>query len=76
MNTVITACANCRIVLEGGLEHYEMDTEVIGLTELVAKYLEQGLNRLVSALWHQRQMLFILSIYRKPGDGLFEFCSH
>ena len=42
VNTVITACANCRIVLEEGLEHYEMDTEVIGLTELVAEYLEQG----------------------------------
>ena len=44
VNTVVTACANCRIVLEEGLEHYEMDTEVIGLTELVAEYLEQGID--------------------------------
>lgn len=40
VDTVITACANCRIVLEEGLEHYEMSTQVIGLTELVAEYLE------------------------------------
>lgn len=40
VSTVVTACANCRIVLEEGLEHNEMDTEVIGLTELVAEYLE------------------------------------
>jgi Fe-S oxidoreductase len=43
VNTVVTACANCRIVLEEGLEHYDMmDTEVIGLTELVAEHLEVG----------------------------------
>ena len=41
VDTVVTACANCRIVLEEGLEHYEMETQVIGLTELVAEYLEQ-----------------------------------
>ncbi len=40
VHTLVTACANCRIVLEEGLEAYEMDTEVIGLTELVATYLE------------------------------------
>jgi Fe-S oxidoreductase len=38
--TLVTACANCRIVLEEGLEHYEMDTEVISLTELIAEHLE------------------------------------
>jgi Fe-S oxidoreductase len=39
VNTLVTACANCRIILEEGLEHYEMDTEVISLTELLAEHL-------------------------------------
>ncbi|MCU7855446.1 MAG: (Fe-S)-binding protein [Candidatus Thiodiazotropha sp. (ex Lucinoma borealis)] len=39
INTMVTACANCRIILEEGLEHNEMDTEVISLTELVAEHL-------------------------------------
>ena len=39
VQTLITACANCRIVLEDGLEHNHMKVEVIGLTELLAKYL-------------------------------------
>jgi len=43
VKTVITACANCRIVLEEGLEHYDMmDTEVIGLTELLAEHLPES----------------------------------
>ena len=42
MKTLVTACANCRIILEEGLEHNEMDTEVLGLTELVAEYLAAG----------------------------------
>lgn len=37
--TLVTACANCRIVLEEGLEHHHMQVEVIGLTELLATYL-------------------------------------
>lgn len=37
--TLVTACANCRIVLEEGLEHNEMNIEVVGLTELIAEYL-------------------------------------
>ena len=37
--TLITACANCRIVVEEALEHYHMNVEVIGLTELLAQYL-------------------------------------
>jgi Fe-S oxidoreductase len=42
VKTVVTACANCRIVLEEGLEHYDMlDTEVIGLTELLAEHLPE-----------------------------------
>jgi Fe-S oxidoreductase len=36
---VVTACANCRIILEEGLEYYEMAQEVIGLTELIAEHL-------------------------------------
>lgn len=38
---LVTACANCRIVLEEGLEHYEMKLPVIGLTELVAEHLPE-----------------------------------
>jgi len=41
VGTMVTACANCRIVLEEGLEHYEMDTKVVGLTDLLAEHLEQ-----------------------------------
>jgi len=39
VKTLITACANCRIVLEEGIEHNHMPVEVIGLTELLAQYL-------------------------------------
>jgi Fe-S oxidoreductase len=39
VQTLITACANCRIVMEDALEHYHMKVEVIGLTELLAQYL-------------------------------------
>ena len=42
VRTLITACANCRIVLEEGLEHNHMKIEVIGLTELLAQYLVEG----------------------------------
>jgi Fe-S oxidoreductase len=38
--TVVTACANCRNMLEDGFEHYKMDIKVIGLTELVAEHLQ------------------------------------
>ena len=37
--TLVTACANCRIVLEEGLEHYQMDIPVVGLTETIAEHL-------------------------------------
>ncbi len=40
-HTLVTACANCRIVIEEGLEAYGMDFKVIGLTELVADHLKQ-----------------------------------
>ncbi len=39
VQTMVTACANCRIVLEEGLEHYNMNVKVVGLTELVAEHL-------------------------------------
>jgi Fe-S oxidoreductase len=37
---VVTACANCRNVLEEAIEHYGMTMPVLGLTELVAQYLD------------------------------------
>ncbi len=40
-STLVTACANCRNVIEDGLEHYKMDTKMIGITELVAEYLKK-----------------------------------
>jgi len=36
---LVTACANCRIQLEEGLEANEMEIPVIGLTELLADHL-------------------------------------
>ncbi len=47
-DTLVTACANCRIVIEEGLEHYEMDISVIGLTELIAEHLTKP-RRVASA---------------------------
>ena len=40
--TLVTACANCRIVIEEGLEHYRMDIPVVGLTETIAEHLMEG----------------------------------
>jgi len=39
IDTLVTACANCRIQLEEGLEQNEMDLPVVGLTEMLAEYL-------------------------------------
>jgi Fe-S oxidoreductase len=39
-DALVTACANCRNVLEEAIEHYGMTLPVLGLTELVAQYLE------------------------------------
>ncbi|MCW2310231.1 (Fe-S)-binding protein [Rhodobium gokarnense] len=36
---LITACANCRIQLEEGLEENNMDIPVVGLTEMLAEHL-------------------------------------
>ena len=40
---VVTACANCRIVLEESLEHYNMDIPVVGLTEMIAEHIPDKL---------------------------------
>ena len=40
VSTMVTFCANCRIVMEEGIDHYEMDTKLLGLTELLAEHLE------------------------------------
>jgi Fe-S oxidoreductase len=37
--TVVTACSNCRAMLEDGVEDNKMKIEVMGITELLAKYL-------------------------------------
>ena len=39
VDTLVTACANCRIQLEDGLEINDMDIPVIGLTEMLAEHL-------------------------------------
>ncbi|MGB9092610.1 MAG: (Fe-S)-binding protein [Gallionella sp.] len=39
VKTLVTSCSNCRTMLEDGLEHYHMDQNVIGLTELIAEHL-------------------------------------
>ncbi len=36
---LVTACANCRLVIEEGLEEYNMELPIEGLTELVAQHL-------------------------------------
>lgn len=38
--TMVTACANCRIVMEEALEHYEMPVVIEGVTELLAAHLK------------------------------------
>jgi Fe-S oxidoreductase len=38
-DTLVTACANCRLVIEEGLEEYKMEMPVVGLTELIADHL-------------------------------------
>lgn len=39
VEVLVTACANCRLVLEEGLEENNMDLPVIGLSELIAEHL-------------------------------------
>ncbi len=40
VTTIVTACSNCRNMLEDGLEHYHMDINVVGLTETLARHLD------------------------------------
>lgn len=40
VNTMVTFCSNCRIVMEEAIDHYEMNTQMVGLTELLAAHLE------------------------------------
>jgi Fe-S oxidoreductase len=37
--TLVTACANCRLVIEEGMEEYHMEMPMIGLSELIADHL-------------------------------------
>jgi len=39
IDTLVTACANCRIQLEEGVEDHEMDLPIVGLTEMLANHL-------------------------------------
>lgn len=39
VNTLVTACANCRMVLEEDIEEHESNIEVFGLTELLADHM-------------------------------------
>jgi len=41
VDTLVTACANCRIILEEGFEHHEMSLPLIGLTETLAEHLAE-----------------------------------
>jgi Fe-S oxidoreductase len=37
---LVTSCSNCRHMLEDGIDEYEMDVEVVGLSELIADHIE------------------------------------
>jgi len=39
VDAVVTACSNCRMVMEDGIEANEMDMSMLGLTELIAAHL-------------------------------------
>jgi Fe-S oxidoreductase len=40
-DAIISACSNCRIYLEEGLEEYGMDIPLMGLTEMLAEHLSE-----------------------------------
>ncbi len=40
VDTVVTACSNCRMMLEEGLEENNMDIPVVGITEMLAEHIE------------------------------------
>jgi len=41
VNAIVTACSNCRIHLEEGLEEYHMDLPLLSLTETIAEHLAE-----------------------------------
>ena len=41
VDALVTACSNCRTVIEEDLEDNEMDIEVLSLTELLAEHIEK-----------------------------------
>jgi Fe-S oxidoreductase len=41
VETMVTACSNCRHMLEDGLEDNDMEIELIGVTELIAENLTE-----------------------------------
>ncbi len=44
LDTLVTACANCRLVMEEGLEEYNIELPVIGLTEMIAEHLLEDIK--------------------------------
>ena len=42
VDMLVTACANCRLMLEEGLEENNMELPVVGLTEVLADHLDTG----------------------------------
>ena len=41
VETIVTSCSNCRLVIEDGLEAYDMDMNIVGLTEMLADHLDE-----------------------------------
>ncbi len=42
VDALVTACSNCRTVIEEGVEHNEMEVEILGLTEIIAEHLDDS----------------------------------
>ncbi|MCP4186645.1 MAG: (Fe-S)-binding protein [Gammaproteobacteria bacterium] len=42
VETIVTSCSNCRLVIEEGLEANDMDINIVGLTEMLAEHLVDG----------------------------------
>ena len=41
-DAIFSACSNCRIHLEDGLEEYNMDIPLLSLTEIIAEHLTEN----------------------------------
>ncbi len=39
VETIVTSCSNCRLVIEDGLDEYDMEMNIVGLTEMLAEHL-------------------------------------